>query len=274
MVLESILDPDKARSNPWLLVLTGILFVSLAVLITLFLHLGETSEFVLILFVTLPSIPFILKGFQNEEINLECGFYRRKTLECHGPTIVYLAAFFLGLIIGFTFWYLVLNTGDVNQLFALQQTELRTITAKFQGAFTLNAGIFETIFLQNLQVMGLIWFFSLLYGAGAIFILVWNASVIAVFLGEFAKTYFLAEGTTTAILKGLGFGFLGILPHGFFELIAYLIGALSGGILSSAIIRKVYEKKEFSYVLYDVVKLGAWAIVILAVGALIEATGN
>ncbi|NUN11451.1 stage II sporulation protein M [Candidatus Micrarchaeota archaeon] len=269
--MESILDPAYARKNPFLLVLSGFLFVSLGVIATLFLKLGATSEFLLILFITLPSIPFILKGFELEEQDVEKKVCIGNTLECHLPAITYLAAFFLGMIIGFTFWYLFLPDSQVTQLFSLQQNELKSITASFQGAFTINVNHFETIFLHNLEVMALIWVFSLLYGAGAIFILTWNASVIAVFLGELAKLSLLREGS---ILTGLSYGFLGILPHGIFELASYLTVALSGGILSSAIIRKSYRTKEFTHVIFDVVKLGAWAIVILAIAAFIESTGG
>jgi len=63
---------------------------------------------------------------------------------------------------------------------------------------------------------------------------------------------------------------LGILPHGLFELLAYLTAALSGGILSAAVVRGDLQKPVFAQIVYDIAKLLGWAIVFLAIGAFIE----
>ncbi|MEM0475859.1 MAG: stage II sporulation protein M, partial [Candidatus Norongarragalinales archaeon] len=120
---------------------------------------------------------------------------------------------------------------------------------------------FETIFIHNLEVLLLILAFSLLYGAGAIFVLIWNASIIGVFLGKIART---AE---------IGAGVLGILPHGVFELLAYTTAALAGGILSRVIVLRRLHAIEEHQTIYDISKLTGWAIIFLALGALIESTG-
>ena len=98
--------------------------------------------------------------------------------------------------------------------------------------------------------------------------------MIGVFLGEFSKTYILSAGSSAAgalgQATGVGIGLLGILPHGIFELLSYLAAALAGGILSAALIRGDFKTPAFPVIVYDISKLVVWAIVFLAIGAIIE----
>ncbi|MFA4946192.1 MAG: stage II sporulation protein M [Candidatus Micrarchaeia archaeon] len=280
MVLESLLDPESARRSPLKITVLSFVFVSLAVFATLFLASRESS-FLLVLFVVVPSIPFVLNLFSLEESR----FYKpnpprvvgSRTLAHHLPTIVVLLAYFAGITAGFTFWFLVLPSGDSASLFSLQVTELESVRSVFQGKFVdeplfFNLAAFELIFTHNLQVLALVVALSLLYGAGAVFVLVWNSSVISVFLGLIAAAA-LKLDPANGLLSGLGYGVFGILPHGVFELLAYLSTALACGILSQALVRREYSKPAFVQVAYDSVKLLAWAILFLALGALIECTG-
>jgi len=273
MVLESLLSAESAQRNPWAITILAFVFVSLGILATTVLNL-EKADFILVLFVALPSIPFLLRLFNFEEEEAE---HKRvlgsRTLARYFPSILVMMFYFLGLIIGFTFWYAILPQNVTSQLFSLQEKELQSIQASFQGyatkLFEEGSTVFETIFLHNLEVLVLILVFSILYGAGAVFILAWNASVISVFLVNFARFFVLHENTAS-FATGLGFGLLGILPHGIFELLSYTTGALAGGILSSAIIRGCYNRPEFAQIIYDTAKLIGWAIIFLAIGAFIE----
>ena len=90
--------------------------------------------------------------------------------------------------------------------------------------------------------------------------MVWNASVIAAAIGVFA------EGN----ILNLPMGFLKYMIHGIPEIAAYFIGALAGGIISVAIMRKKLEGERKWVVLEDALILLIVAIVILFVSALIE----
>jgi uncharacterized membrane protein SpoIIM required for sporulation len=129
---------------------------------------------------------------------------------------------------------------------------------------------FAFIFFQNLKVLILVILGSLIYGAGSVFILIWNASIIGVFLGNVARKFVLHEAPQFSLIPGLSYGILGLIPHGTFELVAYLIGALAGGILSYAITRRVYGTVEFRPILRDVVNLVGAAVFLVFLGALIE----
>jgi uncharacterized membrane protein SpoIIM required for sporulation len=101
--------------------------------------------------------------------------------------------------------------------------------------------------------------FSLIFGAGAIFILAWNASVIAAAVGIFVKSD----------IAHLPIGISRYMIHGLPEIAAYFIGALAGGIISVAIIRQAKNEK-FWKIMQDSLNLIIAAIIILFLAALIE----
>lgn len=277
MVLEAFLPPEQARRYPLAIVLLSFIFASIGVFATLYLSRGspESLGLLLIALVALPSVPWVMRLIEYEESGLESKkLYGSATLARHWPIIVVLSMFFLGLVLGFVFWYLSLPGDQGTKLFAAQVNELRAISGSLVGAgYAVQysaAQAFEVIFMHNLEVLGLVLAFSVLYGAGAVFVLIWNASVISVFLGNLARKYVLQQPGEYALLTALGTGFLGLLPHGTFELLSYTTGALAGGILSASIARKSYRLPSFPLVVHDVAKLAAWAVVFLAIGAAIE----
>jgi len=276
MVLEFWFERKSVLPSALEIFSQAILFVSLAVAGTFLVGVGQ-AQWSFLFLVGLPSIPFLLKVFQCEvEVEESKGkAMGAGILSRHYLAIKVLAAFFLGLVVAFSFWYSVLPANDAKSLFGLQQEELKNIRNSFQGYALAGEQVFESIFTHNLAVLLFIVLFSVVYGAGAIFILIWNASVIGVFLVEFARLYAENSGTITTgatggLLAGLGTGFLGILPHGIFELLSYLTAAMAGGILSSAVVRGDFRKPIFMHIVYDIAKLLGWAIVFLAFGAFIE----
>lgn len=61
-----------------------------------------------------------------------------------------------------------------------------------------------------------------------------------------------------------------MLPHGTFELLAYLCIAIAGGILSESLLHQKYRNPEFLVIIYDITKLASWGLLFLAAGAFIE----
>jgi len=278
MVLESLFSPEGAEHNPWALAIIGFIFVSIGVLTTDYL-LPTSPGLLLAALVAIPVVPLVLKLFDYEEYVVEEGERKwgSRTVARHFPVVLTLASLFIGMVAGFCFWYLALPPDKSSELFEVQNKELEGIGGLFSGYAVFSSHldfnqVFETIFLHNLGVLALIIGFSLIYGAGAVLVLIWNASVIGVFIGNFAKEFVFHEAPAYSVLAGAGAGFLGLLPHGSMELVAYLLAALAGGILSSAIIRRERSERHWSRVAYDVMKLAAWAILFLALGAAIEAS--
>ena len=115
------------------------------------------------------------------------------------------------------------------------------------------------IFSNNLFVLLFTLLFSLTFGAGAIFILAWNASVIATAIGMLVRINFLQ----------FYLPFLMYLTHGIPEIAAYFLIALAGGILSTAVIRHDIRHGRMR-ILYDILLLVIISVLLLFLAALIE----
>ena len=101
---------------------------------------------------------------------------------------------------------------------------------------------------------------SLIFGAGAIFVLTWNASVIATAITVFTKSS----------IQEIPLGILRYMIHGFPEIAAYFITALAGGIFGVGILRNGIRGKRFIHVLENTVILLFIALIILLIAAIIE----
>ena len=102
--------------------------------------------------------------------------------------------------------------------------------------------------------------FSIIFGAGGIFILAWNATVISAAVVIFSNS---------SLIK-LPISISRYLIHGIPEIAAYFIGTLAGGIIGISIIKKEYKTEKFWNILHDSLLMIIIAIVILVFAALIE----
>ena len=293
MVLEAIISPKTSRKNPWIIAILAFVFVTIGVLASD--YLGIEKSIMAITLTAIPAVPFLWRLFDFEEEETEQSIVLgSRTIARHLPIILVMSMFFIGLIGGFVFWNIALPSDKAEQLFEVQLNELRNIGAVSGKAISTNepneaanfneplsgravfpidnnrfTSTFEMLFFHNLGVLLIILLFSLLYGAGAVLVFVWNASIIGTFIATYAKNA--AAGVGVSLISSVGVSALSLVPHGSFELLAYLIAALGGGILSSAITREAHKTNSFMLVMHDCLKLTAVAIIFLAIGAFIEA---
>ncbi|MFH0986870.1 MAG: stage II sporulation protein M [Candidatus Micrarchaeota archaeon] len=136
---------------------------------------------------------------------------------------------------------------------------------------------FADIFVNNMEVLVLAFVLSLMLGAGAIFLIAWNATIIGVLIAKIAETpaafgalELMPGNTALNYIFALPYTLLLLLPHGIFEFGAYFIGAVAGGILSVAIIREKYKMGSIMPIAFDSLKYFAIAVALLLVGAVIE----
>jgi len=122
---------------------------------------------------------------------------------------------------------------------------------------------FFGIFTSNLGVALIFFILSFFYGAGAIFLIVWNASIFSTFIAFSVQN--LSKGLNNAL------GLLGAFSLYFIpEVGGFLLAGIAGGVISKAVITEHWFSKPFQNVIRDATILLLLAIVLLIIAALLE----
>lgn len=276
-MIEMLIMPKKAERRPWEMFFIGFFYASVSFLLVSFVFgkdfvLSEGSGLLLVIFTVICCLPFvyyIIKLEEGKDIEISNS---GKLIKEHWKAILSFLWLFFGFVVAFSFWYIVMpdqagqnfnfqiktfcaiNSAS-NYDLCLQQHGISQVT----GSATKLTN-FMSIFSNNIYVLIFTLLFSLMFGAGAIFILVWNASVIASAIGIFAK----------GSLSNLPMGISRYMIHGLPEIAAYFIAALAGGIVSVAIIRKDLRGERMWSILQDALILIIISIVILVAAGLME----
>ena len=278
-MLELLFSPKRAERRPWEMFFIGLFYSTIAVLTVALLFsrdadLGKYGGIWLILISVLTVLPFmyfLIKMEENKDVRISRS---GRLLKEHSKAIRALAWLFLGFVVGFTIWYILLSNYSpetASSVFNAPVEVFCRITNSnnygncvgsngFITGNATNAGSFFGILGNNIRVLIFTLIFSLVFGAGAIFVLIWNAAVIAVAIGVFAER----------TLTGLPSGFLRYLIHGIPEISAYLVAVLAGGIISVAVIRKDLKGERMYRILQDAIILIFIALIILVIAGLIE----
>ena len=275
MVLESLINPFKAKKKPWELFFIGIVYSSVALLLSNWVF-KEQASLLMVFFTTMACIPLIISATKEEEELVSAEPSEKKLLVEHAKTIKFLLYLFLGFVIAFVFWYVVLPSGTIKGLFHTQTITIQSINARALLGFSVKLSAFNSIFFNNLKVMMFCILFSFLYGAGAIFILSWNASVIATAIGNFIRTNLSSYASALGFQKFgaymhiISVGLLKYAIHGLPEILAYFVAGLAGGIISVALIRENFRTKAFTKALLDSSDLIIIAVLLVFIAALFE----
>ena len=276
-MLESLINPQRLEKGPWKMFFIGILYASLSLLLVKWFFsqdavLASYSGMIVVTFCVMFSLPFMFYLIKKEEIEDEevAGFF--SVWRIHRDAIYSFMWLFLGFVIAFSFWYILL--GDQNLLNAQSETycminspnSIEDCVSQYSieklnptGNAAKEARLLSII-SNNIYVMIFTLIFSLIFGAGAIFVLAWNASVISAAIGIFTK-YQLTEIPT---------GLARYMIHGFPEIMAYFITALAGGIFGVGVIRNGFANVKFLRVLENVVLLMFIALLFILAAGVIE----
>lgn len=259
MVLERLVSVRTALKQPfWVFILGGIIStICMAVSFLIFqTSVGLLSNFL----ITFAIMPFMLDFIRYESSKMEQNSEQLKEMNIfqrHRGVLLVYTAFFAGMVLTQSILYLMIPESWSQKLFEDQVNQINIIRGDV--AF---GGTLESIFSNNVGVLLLSFLFSFLFGAGAIFILSWNASVLSAAIGMTAKS-----------IGGLGaipLAVLGYFPHGSLEILAYFIGGISGGLISIAITRKSTAKMNF--IIKDSLELIAGSVILLVIAGIIETT--
>jgi uncharacterized membrane protein SpoIIM required for sporulation len=270
MVIESLINPQKAERKPWLMIGLGFIYTIISVLASYWIF-RQYSSIVSVFFIALISASLIYSTLRYEERFGLRSLSERNTLIEHFRALDFLILLFVGFVIGYIFVYLFFPQDMVSSLFKAQYNTLNQINGGPTSNFVADIVFFAVVFFNNVKVLILSFLFSFVFGLGAIFILAWNASIISYAIGQFitSKVGFMGGGLG-AYAVAMGWAFLRYFIHGLPEIAAYFLGGMAGGIISVAIIRKDIYGDKADKIYVDAIDLLLIAILILVFAGLIE----
>ncbi|MEM2713957.1 MAG: stage II sporulation protein M [Candidatus Pacearchaeota archaeon] len=281
-MFEFLINPKKAEKRPWEMFFIGLLYSAIALGLVDLVFIKNPvfknyASMMIILFTVMLCIPFVFYLFAYEEREDLALKKEREILKEHGRALLALIFLFLGMLIGFVALALLLPSSYTKVNFESQihtycsinmpydiktcidylpegKLERPSRSISFENAMNRFFGIF----MNNLYVLLFVIIFSFIFGAGAIFILAWNASVIAIAISSLAKA------------RNFGLAFSHYMLHGLPEIAGYFVAGLAGGIISMAIIRHDYKNENFWIILQDSLDLIIIAVLILILAAFLE----
>lgn len=270
MGLEILFNPKKAEGHPVEMFLVGLVYSVTAAILAFFLFRNHASMVMVAITIaaTIPIVYNIIKLEAKKDFVLRDEY---KLLKEHEKAVITFTFLFLGFVAGFLAIFIISPAEFANNLFKAQIDSILSITGS-TGLFHGIGNKLLTILANNIRVLVFSILFSLLFGAGALFILSWNASIMAAAMGSFIKTELAAFSNAVGFAKGAAYfgafslSLLRYALHGIPEIFAYFIGGLAGGIVFNALLRKKITKSA----LYDLIILLSIAVGILFAAALIE----
>ncbi len=274
MVLEDLLTPEGAERKPWHMLPLGALYASVAVFLALWIF-REQASLIVVFLTVMACIPLIYKMIileEDKEIKIA---KETSILKEHRRALLSFIYLFLGFVLAFSIWFIALPAGIVQDLFATQMFTINSINNQVTGNAA-GLGFLGSIIANNLKVLFFSVFFSFFYGAGMIFILTWNASVISSAIGSFVRSNVEKIAASEGFMKLATYsqvyaiGLTRYMTHGVFEILAYFIGGLAGGLISVAIIRHRMGEKIFNKVMLDALDLIILAVLFTLFAGVVE----
>jgi len=268
MVLELLVNPKKVTGKPWEMFFIGFVYSFIAAFLALWIFKDYVS-IVMITITVVTAIPVVRNVIKQEEEKDLIIKKEKKLLKEHGKAIMVLLYLFLGFTVSFTILYIFMPSVIVEKMFSAQLETIITVQNP-TGSYISSLGIVSRIFLNNIKILLFCIIFSFFYGAGAIFILTWNASVMATAIGAFIRNnLFCAKGIFDYFQVTI-IGLLQYILHGIPEIAAYFIAALASSMMSFALMKHEFMDKNFKKVLKDIIILIGIALILLSISALVE----
>ncbi|MEE9525347.1 MAG: stage II sporulation protein M [Candidatus Woesearchaeota archaeon] len=261
MVFEQFLASDKIKQNMFFVFLLGAFYVLVGYVVSAYFF--EPSVSVAMLFtITLLLVPSITSILNLEE-KIESKQGVKHFFHNHKDIFKIYFALFKGIFFAFILLgaYSQLSVFDyqINFLESRGDLEADIITefaeSEYHPTFENVLGVVS----QNLLVVIIAFVLSIFYGAGALFLIVLNASVFASFIVHVVREVGNALGLIMIFL-------IHLIP----ELGGFLAAAIAGGVVSRALYREDFMSQGFKNVMKDalVLLLIAFGLIILA--ALLE----
>lgn len=271
-MLESLITLKELYERPWLAFIWATILCSVAIIVSAqvsyYMRISGASlaGIFAVIFTLIPSVYFATMLIKKEEILEEFyvkKHYKKRFWERHKKDILIFLFFFAGITLTFAVWTMVLPQDFFHvQLVTICGMRdmpvchtLGITGAVAQAQFT----NFMMYLTNNLNVLLFAFIFSFIFGAGAMFIIIWNASILGVVIGYISRAIWEIPGAS-----------LGFLPHGIPEIAGYICAGLAGGLISAAVLRRV-DRVTVRIVVFDALKVLVLGIALIILGSGIEA---
>lgn len=246
MVLEKLISPDHYRNSYFKSTLFGILITVIGLTLGYNLFPNDAS-LASIFFILIAAVPFFRTLMVQEERAEKTSHNLRQMLSRNKYAFEYFFFFYAGIFITYFVGALFLPDQMHSALFGNQFGVFSSVLGGFASQ-----NHFYAILFNNLKIVILALILSLIYGAGALMILTWNASVLGVFLAQ------------------QGLQLWKYLPHAGLEFLGFFAASIAGGILSAGIEKHEVGTKNFKHVYEDALFLVIAAVLIIILAAIVE----
>ena len=206
-----------------------------------------------------PSLHNLL-ALEANQMAREARFSIARLLWDHWDIIVIYFFLFFGALVTFGFFAAMWPPVATSAIFTPQTKATMAVGNAVRQDIMLN------YLSNNARVLLISLITSFFYGAGAVFIIIWNASAWGVFFGVAARQ------SSHALHPVIQFFYTLLLvsPHLILEAGSYLFAAMAGGIVSKAAIRERFLSPRFNRVVQDGLYLFLFAIAFVVVAAYLE----
>ncbi|MFH1174877.1 MAG: stage II sporulation protein M [archaeon] len=281
MVLEHIF-PERWLAMKWFFAFAlGIIYSIIGIALAALLFPSDPA-LVSVAFISLLMLPELSRLFSIEERreDREMRFSFKRLLVDNRHFILLYLSLFLGILLVYSLATVFLPSFHTNTLFR-EQLEMRgnvgdavelsgepsaihatAVHGSFDWEFLLS------ILINNAAVIIACFLISFLTGDGAIFLITWNASVWGTIFGLTARNAAML-GKESALVY-FAFILLIVLPHVILEGGAYIIAAISGGVISKGVLLEKFVSKDFNRVFFYNFWLFLFALLVLVIGGFVE----
>lgn len=209
----------------------------------------------------IPSLGMLLKLEENIEIR-ENKLSIVQLFNDHKDIFKVYIFLFLGIFLAYSLISLIFPEETIKIIFSTQLRSAGIHGLAFSDTLLLG------LIANNLIVFAVSFLLSLIYGAGAILFLTWNASVWGVAFAFFSKQVSYMEGSNPFV--AFGAQILPFLPHMVTEALAYISAAIVGGVVSKAILREDIHSKKFKHIITDALIFLALGLILVLIAGIIE----
>ncbi len=322
-MLESIISPGTAEKDPWDMAILGFIIASVSVWVGYYLadYITAPASILTLVVAVMAVAPLVQRvlAIEEEKDERACSARVKGVLARHVDVIGAYSFLFIGLLVAFSLWYVILpyhadGIPSGAEVFSLQNATIGSLQKQIntghavgypEGAgYSEGAGYpegtgyaiadgaagaascpqpaqaeadarqkgFVRLYSNNMRVMLFCFLASFLFGAGALWILTWNASVIAVFIGNKIKAGIASSGGDPLHAYATGFPVysLGIALWAIPEVLAYLVAAIGGGIISVAVMKHHFRSEAFWLTVFDGTFFMIIAAFLVVLGAYVE----